>query len=56
MSTENKLEEDKATGTMEGEVNEDDGTFTNISLTDDTGKGTLLQQPGFFSNLLFIVD
>lgn len=31
-----KLEEDKEA--METEVDEDDGTFTNISLADDPGK------------------
>lgn len=31
-----KLEEDK--DAMEAEVDEDDGTFTNISLADDPGK------------------
>ncbi|XP_071773234.1 short coiled-coil protein A isoform X1 [Centroberyx gerrardi] len=29
-------EEEKESGAMEGEVDEDDGTFTNISLADDT--------------------
>ncbi len=33
------LEEEKETQAMEA-VDEDDGTFTNISLTDDTGKAS----------------
>lgn len=33
-----KLEKEKDTQAMEAEVDEDDGTFTNISLADDTGK------------------
>lgn len=31
-------EEQKEAQTVEAEVDEDDGTFTNISLADDTGK------------------
>lgn len=34
----NKLEEEQKTLNMEAKVDEDDGTFTNISLADDTGK------------------
>lgn len=34
----NKLEEEEKTLNTETKVDEDDGTFTNISLADDTGK------------------
>lgn len=35
---ERKLVEEKETQAMEPPVDEDDGTFTNISLVDDTGE------------------
>lgn len=38
---ETKLEEEMENGAMEAEVDEDDGTFTNISLTDDAGKSAM---------------
>lgn len=33
-----QVKEEKETQDMEAPVDEDDGTFTNISLVDDTGK------------------
>lgn len=36
-----KVEDEKQTQAMEATVDEDDGTFTNISLADDTGNPLL---------------